>query len=142
MQACGDDITAPTFEQVSELGRLVKMGSKFRGGSSRAIPVVSSPTSTTHPQHLPHTLSTYHSSSTTPSLTYPTCTLPYEQIGEMRYTHAVAMEVLRLHPSVPKDVKFAVKNDVLPDGTEVRQQRCTTEKLKGFVESEKPISLQ
>mmetsp|Transcript_48017 Transcript_48017/g.134108 ORF Transcript_48017/g.134108 Transcript_48017/m.134108 type:complete len:220 (-) Transcript_48017:106-765(-) len=43
----------------------------------------------------------------------------FEQIGEMRYMHAVTMEVLRLHPSVPKDVKFAIKDDVLPDGTKV-----------------------
>jgi len=43
----------------------------------------------------------------------------FEQVAELRYMHAVAMEVLRLHPSVPKDVKFAVKDDVLPDGTKV-----------------------
>ena len=27
------------------------------------------------------------------------------------------MQVLRLHPSVPKDIKYALKKDVLPDGT-------------------------
>lgn len=42
-----------------------------------------------------------------------------EMVGEMRYMHAVAQEVLRLHPSVPKDVKFSVKRDVLPDGTQI-----------------------
>ena len=35
----------------------------------------------------------------------------------MKYMNAVAIEVLRLHPSVPKDVKFAVGDDTLPDGT-------------------------
>ena len=43
-------------------------------------------------------------------------------MGELKYMHAVTMEVLRLHPSVPKDVKFAVKDDVLPDGTKVGRQ--------------------
>jgi len=43
----------------------------------------------------------------------------YDSVGNLRYTHAVAMEVLRLHPSVPKDLKFAVKSDVLPDGTKI-----------------------
>ena len=43
----------------------------------------------------------------------------FEKVGSMKYAHAVAQEVLRLHPSVPKDVKFAVKRDVLPDGTNV-----------------------
>ena len=41
----------------------------------------------------------------------------YDRIGELRYTHAVAMETLRLHPSVPVGMKFAVNADTLPDGT-------------------------
>ncbi len=41
----------------------------------------------------------------------------YDKICELRYTHAVAMEVLRLHPSVPIDSKYAINDDVLPDGT-------------------------
>ena len=41
----------------------------------------------------------------------------YDKIGELKYTHAVAMEALRLHPSVPVDSKFAVNADTLPDGT-------------------------
>lgn len=41
----------------------------------------------------------------------------YDKICQLRYTHAVVMEVLRLHPSVPNDHKYAVGDDVLPDGT-------------------------
>ena len=44
----------------------------------------------------------------------------FEKITKkMPYLNAVAKETLRLHPSVPKNVKFAVKDDVLPDGTKV-----------------------
>jgi len=43
----------------------------------------------------------------------------YEKVGKLNYTHAVAIEVLRLHPSVPVDIKFAKKADNLPDGTYV-----------------------
>lgn len=32
------------------------------------------------------------------------------------------MEVLRLHPSVPSDAKYAIKDDVLPDGTFIPKQ--------------------
>ena len=41
----------------------------------------------------------------------------FDKISELRYTHAVVMEILRLHPSVPNDHKYAVCDDVLPDGT-------------------------
>ena len=41
----------------------------------------------------------------------------YDNVSELRYTHAVVMEILRLHPSVPNDHKYAVCDDVLPDGT-------------------------
>ena len=41
----------------------------------------------------------------------------FDKISELRYTHAVVMEILRLHPSVPNDHKYAVDDDVLPDGT-------------------------
>eukprot|EP00797_Seminavis_robusta_P017139 Sro255_g100290.2 (292) ;mRNA; r:12833-13708 len=41
----------------------------------------------------------------------------YDTIGKLKYIDAVVMEVLRLHPSVPKEVKYAVNDDVLPDGT-------------------------
>jgi cytochrome P450 len=43
----------------------------------------------------------------------------YERVSKLKYTHAVALEVLRLHPSVPKDIKFAVNDDTLPDGTRI-----------------------
>jgi len=43
----------------------------------------------------------------------------YEKVSGLDYAHAVTMEVLRLHPSVPKDLKYAVENDVLPDGTAI-----------------------
>ena len=32
----------------------------------------------------------------------------YDKIFQLRYTHAVVMEILRLHPSVPNDHKYAV----------------------------------
>mmetsp|Transcript_12617 Transcript_12617/g.27219 ORF Transcript_12617/g.27219 Transcript_12617/m.27219 type:complete len:531 (+) Transcript_12617:150-1742(+) len=43
----------------------------------------------------------------------------HERICDLRYTRAVVMEVLRIHPSVPNDHKYALKDDVLPDGTAV-----------------------
>jgi cytochrome P450 len=44
----------------------------------------------------------------------------YDDIHAMRFSRAVLLEALRLHPSVPKQVKFAVADDVLPDsGTHV-----------------------
>ena len=41
----------------------------------------------------------------------------YDLIKEMKYAKAVFFETLRLHPSVPKNMKHAVHDDVLPDGT-------------------------
>uniref|UniRef100_A0A7S2VVL8 Cytochrome P450 n=1 Tax=Triparma pacifica TaxID=91992 RepID=A0A7S2VVL8_9STRA len=41
----------------------------------------------------------------------------YESVGKLNYTHAVGTEVLRLHPSVPVDIKFAKNADTMPDGT-------------------------
>jgi cytochrome P450 len=48
----------------------------------------------------------------------------YEQVRRMKYAQAVLWETLRLHPSVPKQVKFAVADDVLPDGTFVPAGAC------------------
>ncbi|KAI8443754.1 cytochrome P450 [Phakopsora pachyrhizi] len=40
----------------------------------------------------------------------------YENFRQLVWTQAVAYETLRLHPSVPKNVKFALKKDVIPGG--------------------------
>ncbi|KAI9190506.1 hypothetical protein H9P43_001940 [Blastocladiella emersonii ATCC 22665] len=39
---------------------------------------------------------------------------------ELKYGQAVLSEGLRLHPSVPTEIKFAVYDDVWPDGTRIR----------------------
>ncbi|RKO88952.1 cytochrome P450 [Blyttiomyces helicus] len=41
----------------------------------------------------------------------------YDQVKTMRYSNAVFHETLRLYPSVPKESKQALADDVLPDGT-------------------------
>ncbi len=43
----------------------------------------------------------------------------YDTMTQLTYTHCVALEVLRLHPSVTNDPRFAVNDDVLPDGTKI-----------------------
>ncbi|KAI9491492.1 cytochrome P450 [Zychaea mexicana] len=45
----------------------------------------------------------------------------YEIIKKMTYAHAVFYEVLRLHPSVPTNVKVALEDDVFPDGSPVKK---------------------
>lgn len=40
----------------------------------------------------------------------------YEQVKQMKYTKAVIFETLRLHPSVPRNIKLALNDDVLPNG--------------------------
>jgi cytochrome P450 len=45
--------------------------------------------------------------------------ITYDNVNKLNYCHAVVLEVLRLHPSVPKDVKYAVKADTWPDGTKI-----------------------
>ena len=43
----------------------------------------------------------------------------YDTMAQLKYTHAVVMEVLRLHPPVTNDPRFAVTDDTLPDGNRV-----------------------
>ena len=45
---------------------------------------------------------------------------PTFEVKEMRYATAFVSETLRLYPSVPKDPKNAVADDVLPDGTQIK----------------------
>ncbi|CDS07716.1 hypothetical protein LRAMOSA01665 [Lichtheimia ramosa] len=45
----------------------------------------------------------------------------YEKIKDMKYAHAVFYEVLRLHPSVPANQKYALNDDVWPDGTNIKK---------------------
>lgn len=45
----------------------------------------------------------------------------YAEVKDMTYTTAVFMECLRLHPSVPKNAKYAVQDDKLPDGTLIKK---------------------
>lgn len=41
----------------------------------------------------------------------------FDTINRLRYTHCVALEVLRLHPPVPIDSRVALSDIRLPDGT-------------------------
>ncbi|KAI8819825.1 cytochrome P450 [Fimicolochytrium jonesii] len=43
----------------------------------------------------------------------------YDEVKDWTYGKALFYETLRFYPSVPKDGKYAVKEDVLPDGTVV-----------------------
>lgn len=47
--------------------------------------------------------------------------ISFDSLSQMKYLEAFCMEVLRLHPSVPKEGKCCFKDDVLPDGTPVRK---------------------
>ncbi|KAG1115501.1 hypothetical protein G6F42_013920 [Rhizopus arrhizus] len=44
----------------------------------------------------------------------------YEIISNMPYLHAVFYETLRLHPSVPSNQKYALEDDIWPDGTVIK----------------------
>ena len=43
----------------------------------------------------------------------------YQHIGSLPYTRAFFFETLRLHPSVANGLKYAVEDDILPDGTPI-----------------------
>lgn len=43
----------------------------------------------------------------------------YEETSKLVYFKAAFYETLRLYPSVPMNQKFALQNDVLPDGTKI-----------------------
>ncbi|KAG2186343.1 hypothetical protein INT43_002781 [Umbelopsis isabellina] len=45
----------------------------------------------------------------------------YEAIKDMKYAHAVFYETLRLHPSVPANQKYALEDDIWPDGTVIKK---------------------
>ncbi|KAK4763001.1 hypothetical protein SAY86_008769 [Trapa natans] len=45
----------------------------------------------------------------------------FEQIKSMHYLHAVVYESMRLLPPIQFDSKFALEDDILPDGTFVRR---------------------
>ncbi|XP_042488950.1 cytochrome P450 94A2-like [Macadamia integrifolia] len=45
----------------------------------------------------------------------------YDEVKDMVYTHASLCESMRLYPPIPSDTKFAVSDDVLPDGTVVKK---------------------
>ncbi|KAL0076498.1 cytochrome P450 [Phycomyces blakesleeanus] len=45
----------------------------------------------------------------------------YEAIKHMTYAHAVFHETLRLHPSVPNNQKYALNDDIWPDGTHIQK---------------------
>ncbi|KAF9313349.1 Protein kinase alk2 [Podila horticola] len=43
----------------------------------------------------------------------------YESHKQQKYAEACLMEALRLYPSVPRNLKKCVKDDILPDGTKI-----------------------
>ena len=43
----------------------------------------------------------------------------YDSINKLRYSHCVALEVIRLHPPVCQDPRFATRDTVLPCGTKI-----------------------
>lgn len=45
----------------------------------------------------------------------------YESSKEMKYAEACLYEALRLYPSVPRNIKVCVQDDVLPNGVEIRK---------------------
>ncbi|KAM7253740.1 hypothetical protein ACFE04_031422 [Oxalis oulophora] len=50
----------------------------------------------------------------------------FEEAKDMLYTHAALSEAIRLYPPVPVDSKVPMTDDVLPDGTVVKQGTIVT----------------
>jgi len=48
----------------------------------------------------------------------------FENLNKLEYTHAVVMEVLRLHPVLPNATTYAINDDTLPDGTFIPSRSC------------------
>ena len=44
---------------------------------------------------------------------------PIDTIHKLKYTLAVVMEALRLHPPAPESFRFSKNDDILPDGTKI-----------------------
>ncbi len=61
-----------------------------------------------------------NSSSSNSNLFDASAWINFDQLKEMRYLDALCKEVLRLHPSVPKEAKHAMKDDTLPDKTNIK----------------------
>lgn len=51
-----------------------------------------------------------------------------EEVNKLNYLECFCFEVLRLHPSVPSDVKYAVKDCELPSG--VHGERASRERAR------------
>ncbi|CAO3649321.1 unnamed protein product [Cunninghamella echinulata] len=45
----------------------------------------------------------------------------YEAIKSMKYAHAIFYEVLRFYPSVPNNQKYALNDDIWPDGSQIKK---------------------
>ncbi|WOL01040.1 Cytochrome P450 [Canna indica] len=52
--------------------------------------------------------------------------LSYESLARLNYLHACISETLRLYPAVAQDLKGALEDDVLPDGTKVKAGEMVT----------------
>ncbi|KAJ1686913.1 hypothetical protein LUZ63_018303 [Rhynchospora breviuscula] len=50
------------------------------------------------------------------------CGYDFEELKEMHYLHAALTESMRLYPPVPVNSAEALKDDVLPDGTQIKNK--------------------